>query len=128
MIWSYAQGYGVSIGAIEEGDLRTNLVVPPVRTRANLHTVAELVRAAKEVVAQLRRSGGGCTVEANDEESVVDDFQAGLVGSVAVERVPQVRPGLSVLSGEHSNRLFGDLSQGNCGIVRKRSKVSIQFR
>lgn len=86
-----------------------HLVVPPVGTCPNLLAILELVCAAQEVAAQIGEVVRRGVVQANDEECVVNDFQACRIQPVFGERRAETRPDLAVLGGEHANSAPGNL-------------------
>ena len=75
--------------------------------------------APQEVVAQLRQILRCCVVQADREACMVSGIQTLLVVLVANQRLPESRPHLSVLGGEHADRVPRHLSQNiNCRNTR----------
>ena len=86
-----------------------HLVVPPIRASADLNAVAELVRPAEIIRAQLGLVVRGEVVEAYHKECIVYGLETLPISRVRCEHFAEAAPNFAVLGREHTNRGAGDL-------------------
>lgn len=99
--------------------IRTNdhleLIIPAIRACPRLRAPRQGIRPTKEVLAQLRRALGTRIVQAHNEECLIYDVQAQLVRLVRLQRAPEVRPFLPILSRQDPHGRLGHF--GGRGVV-----------
>lgn len=107
-----------STSVLADNDLK--LVVPSVGTSANLDTLSYLARTAEHVHAKLRRVYGLGVVQAQDEQSAVDNIEAvAVVGAfVFAQNLAQTGPDLTVFGTQYTQGTFSCVLQGSLfGVV-----------